>query len=139
MNEESRVLRAQNDILITNNRAMAAGKHKFNLYGKTLQIFRFPKSHLLWVGQHRRRDRNILNLAGVAIHSLFPGRGARHRGICLSRKVEWDGPGIGMNIVDAAVLYDSVGLTGIDIGDEIGASPWLFYSDSVAGTVDVAL
>ena len=72
MNEKSGVLRTQNDILITNNRAMAAGKHKFDLYGKTSQIFRFPKSHLLRVGKHWRRDRNIFNFAGVAVHGFFP-------------------------------------------------------------------
>jgi hypothetical protein len=81
---------------------MAAGKHKFNLYGKTLQIFRFPKSHLLWAGQHRRRDCNIFNLAGVAVHDLFPRRSARHRGIRLACDVKWDGTDIGMIVVDAA-------------------------------------
>ena len=66
LNEKSGVLRAQNDILITNNRTMAAWKHKFNPYGKTLQIFRFPKSHLLRVGKHRRRDRNDTLAEGFA-------------------------------------------------------------------------
>lgn len=54
MGEKRGVLRAQNDILVANNRTMAAGKDKFNPYGKTLQIFSFSKPHLLRIGKHRR-------------------------------------------------------------------------------------
>jgi hypothetical protein len=54
MNEKGRVLGAQNDIPVMNNRVMAARKQKFNFYGKPLQIVRFPGSHLQCVSKLRQ-------------------------------------------------------------------------------------
>lgn len=51
MNEESRILRTQKDVPVTNDRVMATREQKFYLDRKTLQIFRFPNSHLQCVGK----------------------------------------------------------------------------------------
>src|ERR1700675_311000 len=54
MDEKRAILWAQNHILVTNDRTARAWTPKFNLYRKSLQIFRFPKSQLEAASSFRR-------------------------------------------------------------------------------------
>src|ERR1700678_3120850 len=71
IDKECRILLAQDYILIVNHGVVFRGTQEFHFNGKTLQIFGLPKSQLdnpckLW-----RRQRNVLDLAVMAIHSLL--------------------------------------------------------------------
>src|ERR1035437_4233054 len=100
MDEKSRIVRTQNHILVSNRRLVSGSTLKINSYRKTLQIFRLPKSHL--EGRDpgfRRRNRNVLNLAGVAVQRLFPGGNTLHGG-ARPGGGEWGGADIRMGIID---------------------------------------